>query len=152
MAHRRQPPHLALPRQLNAREDSEPLDLLRDLSDAPSPGFDTALLSACHATAPFVCHVPVGCCEVPHNPEAVYRGSCHGKRQTVITVPSNSFCPNGTGLVRSYVLLLRITEGTQVNDSDSGGEWPRPSLACEDDLRRSDGWIHINCSTLHNRQ
>ncbi|XP_029845794.2 polycomb protein suz12 isoform X2 [Ixodes scapularis] len=62
----------------------------------------------------------VGCCEVPHNPEAVYRGSCHGKRQTVITVPSNSFCPNGTGLVRSYVLLLRITEGTQVNDSDSG--------------------------------
>ncbi|CAN8030163.1 unnamed protein product, partial [Ixodes persulcatus] len=88
--------------------------------------FDTALSSACHATAPFVCHVPVGCCEVPHNPEAVYRGSCHGKRQTVITVPSNSFCPNGTGLVRSYVLLLRITEGTQVNDSDSGGEWPHP--------------------------
>lgn len=88
-----------------------------------------------HATAPFVCHVPVGCCEVPHNPEGATVSNHHHAngagtaRSTAITVPGNSFCPNGMGLVRSYVLLLRVTAGTQGNsnnnnnnDSDSGGE------------------------------
>lgn len=86
-----------------------------------------------HATAPFVCHVPVGCCEVPHNPEGATVSNHHHAngagtaRSTAITVPGNSFCPNGMGLVRSYVLLLRVTAGTQGNsnnnnnnDSDSG--------------------------------
>lgn len=87
-------------------------------------------------SAPFVSHVPVGSCEVPHNPEACAELHANGtgsSRQrdhgtstttttatttTVITVPGNSFCPNGTGLVRSYVLLLRVTAGGQTNDGD----------------------------------
>lgn len=91
-------------------------------------------------SAPFVSHVPVGSCEVPHNPEACAElhangsGTVSSTRQrdhgtsattttttttaTAITVPGNSFCPNGTGLVRSYVLLLRVTAGSQSNDGD----------------------------------
>lgn len=92
-------------------------------------------------SAPFVSHVPVGTCEVPHNPEAGVELSANGgtvsssARQrdhgnstatatttttttTVITVPGNSFCPNGTGLVRSYVLLLRVTAGSQISEGD----------------------------------
>lgn len=82
----------------------------------------------------------VGSCEVPHNPEACAElhangsGTVSSTRQrdhgtsattttttttaTAITVPGNSFCPNGTGLVRSYVLLLRVTAGSQSNDGD----------------------------------
>ncbi|XP_077490605.1 polycomb protein suz12-like isoform X1 [Amblyomma americanum] len=72
-------------------------------------------------SAPFVCHVPVGSCEVPHNPEgAAHANGASTTRTTVITVPGNSFCPNGTGLVRSYVLLLRVTAGGQTNDSEPG--------------------------------
>ncbi|KAH9365620.1 hypothetical protein HPB48_005782 [Haemaphysalis longicornis] len=93
-----------------------------------------------HAAAPFVSHVPVGTCEVPHNPEAGVELNANGgtvsssARQrdhgnstatattttttTVITVPGNSFCPNGTGLVRSYVLLLRVTAGSQISEGD----------------------------------
>lgn len=72
-------------------------------------------------SAPFVYHVPVGSCEVPHNPEgAAHTSGTSGTRTTAITVPGNSFCPNGTGLVRSYVLLLRVTAGSQVNEGDNG--------------------------------
>lgn len=79
------------------------------------------LTGACrHATAPFVYHVPVGSCEVPHNPEGAAHTS--STRTTAITVPGNSFCPNGTGLVRSYVLLLRVTAGGLVNEGDTGGQ------------------------------
>ncbi|XP_054923813.1 polycomb protein suz12 isoform X2 [Dermacentor andersoni] len=69
-------------------------------------------------SAPFVYHVPVGSCEVPHNPEGAAHTS--STRTTAITVPGNSFCPNGTGLVRSYVLLLRVTAGGLVNEGDTG--------------------------------
>lgn len=72
-------------------------------------------------SAPFVCHVPVGSCEVPHNPEgAAHANGASTTRTTVITVPGNSFCPNGTGLVRSYVLLLRVTAGGQTSESEPG--------------------------------
>ncbi|XP_037287255.2 polycomb protein Su(z)12 isoform X1 [Rhipicephalus microplus] len=72
-------------------------------------------------SAPFVYHVPVGSCEVPHNPDgAAHASATSGARSTVITVPGNSFCPNGTGLVRSYVLLLRVTAGGQVSEGDAG--------------------------------
>ncbi|KAH6942430.1 hypothetical protein HPB50_005493 [Hyalomma asiaticum] len=69
----------------------------------------------------------VGSCEVPHNPDGgAHANTTSGTRTTVITVPGNSFCPNGTGLVRSYVLLLRVTAGGQVNESDNGVSAPEP--------------------------
>ncbi|KAK8768088.1 hypothetical protein V5799_005131 [Amblyomma americanum] len=78
-------------------------------------------------SAQFICHVPVGSCEVPHNPD----GTAHADGAlttgtTVITVPGNSFCPSGNGLVGSYVLLLRVTARgqtryrIQINNNERG--------------------------------